>query len=128
MRALDLLLSVACAVLTTLGMILLKSALPGDMSLAALLGQAVPLIVAALVYFIGLGLWAVALARNELSTAYPIGIGLSLFSATLGGHWAFGEAVSLGKVAGGGFILLGAFLISRSRPLPPTYSDPPSYS
>ncbi|MFY7776686.1 MAG: hypothetical protein ACOVQ8_00270 [Elstera sp.] len=115
MRALDLLLSIACAVLTTLGMILLKRALPDAMSVSAVLDQAVPLLLAAIVYFAGLGVWTVALARNELSTAYPIGIGLSLFSATLGGHWAFGEALSLGKVAGGGFILLGAFLISRSR-------------
>ncbi|WP_395827979.1 hypothetical protein [Elstera sp.] len=115
MRALDLLLSIACAVLTTLGMILLKRALPDAMSVSAVFDQAVPLLLAAIVYFAGLGVWTVALARNELSTAYPIGIGLSLFSATLGGHWAFGEALSLGKVAGGGFILLGAFLISRSR-------------
>ena len=115
MRALDLLLSIACALLTTLGMILLKQALPDAMSVTAVFNQALPLLVAALVYFAGLGLWTVALARNELSTAYPIGIGLSLFSATLGGHWAFGEALSLGKIAGGGFILLGAFLISRSR-------------
>ena len=114
MRALDLLLSLACALLTTLGMILLKRALPEALSLSALLGQALPLAIAAIVYFAGLGLWTVALARNELSTAYPIGIGLSLFSATLGGHWAFGELLSLGKIAGGGFILLGAFLISRS--------------
>ncbi|MFY8105763.1 MAG: hypothetical protein ACOVKO_02530 [Elstera sp.] len=122
MRAFDLLLSLACAALTTLGMILLKSALPGEMSVPALLGQALPLMGAALVYFAGLGLWTVALARNELSTAYPIGIGLSLFSATLGGHWAFGEALSVGKIAGGGFILLGAFLISRSKATPPSYS------
>jgi multidrug transporter EmrE-like cation transporter len=115
MRALDLLLSIACAVLTTLGMILLKRALPDAMSVSAVFDQAVPLLLAAIVYFAGLGVWTVALARNELSTAYPIGIGLSLFSATLGGHWAFGEALSLGRIAGGGFILLGAFLISRSR-------------
>lgn len=115
MRPLDLLLSVACAVLTTLGMILLKRALPDTANLTALVAQAVPLIGAALVYFTGLGLWTVALARNELSIAYPIGIGLSLFSATLGGHWAFGEVLSFGKIAGGGLILLGAFLISRSQ-------------
>ncbi len=115
MRPLDLILSLLCAVLTTLGMIGLKMALPDAVSASALLAQALPLTGAAAVYFTGLGLWTVALARNELSTAYPIGIGLSLFSATLGGHWAFGEALTPGKLAGGGFILLGALLISRSR-------------
>lgn len=122
MRPLDLILSVLCALLTTLGMIGLKTALPEVLTLPALLGQALPLIGAAAVYFLGLGLWTVALARNEMSIAYPIGIGLSLFSATLGGHWAFGEALTVGKLAGGGFILLGAFLISRSKAIKTPHS------
>lgn len=122
MRPLDLILSVLCALLTTLGMIGLKTALPEVLTLPALLGQALPLIGAAAVYFLGLGLWTVALARNEMSIAYPIGIGLSLFSATLGGHWAFGEALTVGKLAGGGFILLGAFLISRSKAIKAPHS------
>lgn len=122
MRPLDLILSVLCALLTTLGMIGLKTALPEVLTLPALLGQVLPLIGAAAVYFLGLGLWTVALARNEMSIAYPIGIGLSLFSATLGGHWAFGEALTVGKLAGGGFILLGAFLISRSKAIKTPHS------
>lgn len=122
MRPLDLILSVLCALLTTLGMIGLKTALPEVLTLPALLGQALPLIGAAAVYFLGLALWTVALARNEMSIAYPIGIGLSLFSATLGGHWAFGEALTVGKLAGGGFILLGAFLISRSKAIKAPHS------
>ncbi|MCK6442351.1 hypothetical protein [Elstera cyanobacteriorum] len=122
MRPLDLILSILCALLTTLGMIGLKTALPEVLTLPALLGQALPLIGAAAVYFLGLGLWTVALARNEMSIAYPIGIGLSLFSATLGGHWAFGEALTVGKLAGGGFILLGAFLISRSKAIKTPHS------
>ncbi|GFZ77006.1 hypothetical protein GCM10011497_00750 [Elstera cyanobacteriorum] len=122
MRPLDLILSTLCALLTTLGMIGLKTALPEVLTLPALLGQALPLIGAAAVYFLGLGLWTVALARNEMSIAYPIGIGLSLFSATLGGHWAFGEALTVGKLAGGGFILLGAFLISRSKAIKTPHS------
>lgn len=122
MRPLDLILSILCALLTTLGMIGLKTALPEVLTLPALLGQALPLIGAAAVYFLGLGLWTVALARNEMSIAYPIGIGLSLFSATLGGHWAFGEALTVGKLAGGGFILLGAFLISRSKAIKAPHS------
>lgn len=122
MRPFDLILSVLCALLTTLGMIGLKTALPEVLTLSALLGQALPLIGAAAVYFLGLALWTVALARNEMSIAYPIGIGLSLFSATLGGHWAFGEALTVGKLAGGGFILLGAFLISRSKAIKAPHS------
>lgn len=122
MRPLDLILSILCALLTTLGMIGLKTALPEVLTLPALLGQALPLIGAAAVYFLGLALWTVALARNEMSIAYPIGIGLSLFSATLGGHWAFGEALTVGKLAGGGFILLGAFLISRSKAIKAPHS------
>lgn len=122
MRPLDLILSILCALLTTLGMIGLKTALPEVLTLPALLGQALPLIGAAAVYFLGLALWTVALARNEMSIAYPIGIGLSLFSATLGGHWAFGEALTVGKLAGGGFILLGAFLISRSQAIKAPHS------
>lgn len=115
MRPFDLILSLLCALLTTLGMIGLKLALPETVTLVAFHAQALPLLGAAAVYFTGLGLWTVALARNELSIAYPIGIGLSLFSATLGGHWAFGEVLTPGKLAGGGCILLGALLISRSR-------------
>ncbi len=66
-----------------------------------------------IVYLSGLGSWLVALHRNPLSTAYPIGIGLSLASTTTIAILALGEPLGAAKFFGVTFILMGAIFIGR---------------
>jgi drug/metabolite transporter (DMT)-like permease len=118
MRALDLGLYLGSAVLTAIGLTMIKHAAPALLDagwhlppLATLLA----IVAAAAVYFAGMGLWLAAMARNPLSTAYPIGIGLSLVSATIAAVVAFGEPIGAAKLAGIGLIMLGAACIGRSK-------------
>lgn len=118
MRPLDLGLYVGSAVLTAIGLTMIKRAAPGllDSGWATLTPHSVlPIVAAAAVYFSGMGLWLAAMGRNPLSTAYPIGIGLSLVSATIAAMVAFGEPIGAPKLAGIALIMLGATSIGRSK-------------
>ena len=118
MRTLDLGLYVGSALLTAVGLTMIKRAAPGllDSGFARLTPDLLlPIIAAAAVYFSGMGLWLAAMGRNPLSTAYPIGIGLSLVSATIAAIVAFGEPIGTGKLVGIALIMLGAAAIGRSK-------------
>lgn len=119
MKPVDMLIYIVMALMTTTGLILIKLAAPGLPPVASWPQQPLallPLAGAAVVYFSGLGLWVIALARNPLSIGYPVGIGLSLVSSTLGGMLVLGEPVGLLKFAGLGCIIIGAIAIGRSKP------------
>ncbi|MDD3580537.1 MAG: EamA family transporter [Desulfobacca sp.] len=64
-------------------------------------------------YVIGFMIWLIVLAKAEVSYAYPlISLGY-VFTAVLG--WSlFGEAVSLGRIAGIFITCVGVFLIATS--------------
>ena len=118
MKLLDLGLYVGSAILTAIGLTMIKRAAPGLLDsgwrdLAP--GTILPVMAAAAVYFSGMGLWLAAMGRNPLSTAYPIGIGLSLVSATVAAMLAFGEPIGIPKLAGIALIMLGAAAIGRSK-------------
>jgi multidrug transporter EmrE-like cation transporter len=127
MRVLDLGLYLASALLTATGLTWIKYDLAGlarpdlltpDLLAPDLLalGRAtlVRLAAAAVVYLAGMLLWLVVLGRNPMSTAYPIGIGLSLVSTTLAAIVVLGEPVGLLRLAGIAAILAGAVCIGRS--------------
>lgn len=112
--ALDIVIYFMAALLSSVGLFLIKSflnvhQLSWDMPPLELL----PLAGAFIVYLSGLGSWLVALHRNPLSTAYPIGIGLSLASSTTIAILALGEPLGPAKFFGVSFILLGAIFIGR---------------
>jgi multidrug transporter EmrE-like cation transporter len=127
MGVLDLGLYLASALLTATGLTWIKYDLGGlarpdlltpDLLAPDLLalGRAalVRLAAAAVVYLAGMLLWLVVLGRNPMSTAYPIGIGLSLVSTTLAAIVVLGEPVGLLRLAGIAAILAGAVCIGRS--------------
>jgi multidrug transporter EmrE-like cation transporter len=107
----------AAALLTSLGLFEIKqhlSALPPGALSALRIGDLLGFILPLAIYLSGMGSWLAAMVRNPLSTAYPIGIGLSLVTATGVAIVALGEPVGLGKILGVCAILAGAALIGRS--------------
>jgi len=64
-------------------------------------------------YVISVVIWILALSRVDVSVAYPM---LSLgYIVNALAAWAWlGEAMSLGKVAGIGIIVLGVFVLARA--------------
>lgn len=111
----DPLLYLGSAILTAIGLTQIKLLAGGVMDAPEDVWGLVHLALYAIVYFAGLGLWLAAMARNPLSVAYPIGIGLSLASATLAAGWWLGEDIHPGKILGILLILAGATALSRSR-------------
>jgi multidrug transporter EmrE-like cation transporter len=117
MGAIDLGLYLASALLTAAGLTWIKHelALHGLPIIATIgLTAAVRLAAAAGVYLSGMVLWLAVLGRNQMSIAYPIGIGLSLASTTLAAMLVLGEPVGVLRLVGVGAILAGAVCISRS--------------
>ena len=118
MSALDLGLYLTSALLTASGLTWIKHdlALLGNLDTFALgLVDAVKLAAAAAVYLGGMLVWLVVLGRHPMSTAYPIGIGLSLVSTTIAAIAVLGEPVGALRLLGIAAILAGAVCIGRSR-------------
>ena len=118
MAALDLGLYLASALLTASGLTWIKHdlAVLGHLDVLALgLVAALKLGAACGVYLGGMLLWLVVLGRNPMSTAYPIGIGLSLVTTTLAAIVVLGEPVGALRLIGIAAILAGAVCIGRSR-------------
>ena len=114
----DLGLYLGSCLLTAAGLTLIKLLVPDLFGVELRSLQPVTLLTlagAAVVYFAGLGLWLLAMGRNQLSTSYPIGIGLSLVSATLAAGLVLHEHIGLTKILGIGFILAGAILLTRAK-------------
>jgi len=58
--------------------------------------------------------WMVILARNELTVAYPIAIGLTLAFSSIAATVLLGEAISVIRAAGMLLILSGIVFVIRS--------------
>ena len=121
MARLDLALYLVSSLLAATGLTWLKHELaavvpgitPGD-PLAVGWHAACELAGASVVYLSGMFLWLIVLGRNPMSTAYPIGIGLSLVTTTLAAIVVLGEPVGALRLAGIAAILAGAVCIGRS--------------
>jgi multidrug transporter EmrE-like cation transporter len=111
---LDIVIYVLAALLSSVGLFCIKTYLNAyTLSFDMPLTELVPLAGSFIVYLSGLGAWLVALHRNPLSTAYPIGIGLSLASSTTIAILLLGEPLGPAKFFGVFFILMGAIFIGR---------------
>jgi multidrug transporter EmrE-like cation transporter len=63
-------------------------------------------------YVISVVVWILALSRVDVSIAYPM-LSLGYIVNALAASVWLGEAMSLGKVAGIGIIILGVFVLAR---------------
>jgi multidrug transporter EmrE-like cation transporter len=64
-------------------------------------------------YMVSLLVWIMGLSRVPVSVAYPM-LSLGYVINAVAAHYLFGEAVSLSRGLGIGFIVLGVWLVARS--------------
>jgi drug/metabolite transporter (DMT)-like permease len=64
-------------------------------------------------YAVSLIVWILGLSRVPVSMAYPL-LSLGYVINAIAAHYLLGEAVSLGRWLGIGFIVLGVWLVARS--------------
>ncbi|MGJ7491009.1 DMT family transporter [Variovorax sp. ZT4R33] len=81
---------------------------------AALNATTQPWILAGLFcYFVSAGLWVIALTRVDVTVAYPL-LSMGYVIAAVLAWQIFGEALTAGRVAGIGIILVGVVVLSRA--------------
>jgi len=64
-------------------------------------------------YMVSLVVWIMGLSRVPVSVAYPM-LSLGYVINAIAAHYIFGEAVTLARWLGIGFIVLGVWLVARS--------------
>jgi multidrug transporter EmrE-like cation transporter len=72
-----------------------------------------PIIAGLCCYALSVVVWILALARVEVSVAYPM-LSLGYVVNALAAWWLFNESLSGGRLAGIGIILIGVWLVARS--------------
>ena len=73
----------------------------------------VPIIAGLVCYALSVVVWILALARVEVSVAYPM-LSLGYVVNALAAWWLFNESLSGARIAGIGIILVGVWLVARS--------------
>ncbi len=73
----------------------------------------VPIIAGLACYALSVVVWILALARVEVSVAYPM-LSLGYVVNALAAWWLFNESLSGARLAGIGIILVGVWLVARS--------------
>ena len=64
-------------------------------------------------YVISVAVWIAGLSRVPVSVAYPM-LSLGYVVNAVLAYYLFGESISMQKVLGIGFIIIGVFLVARS--------------
>jgi len=64
-------------------------------------------------YMVSLVVWIMGLSRVPVSIAYPM-LSLGYIINAVAAHYLFGEAVTVSRWLGIGFIVLGVWLVARS--------------
>lgn len=113
----DVALFAAYTVTSVIGLLLLKHSLPlvrMDWQTGFSINAAMLLLaLGACLYISSFAAWLIILARNELSSAYPTAIGLTLVFSTVGASVLLSEALTAGRLVGIGLIFIGILLVTR---------------
>jgi multidrug transporter EmrE-like cation transporter len=64
-------------------------------------------------YALSLFVWILGLSRVPVSVAYPL-LSVGYIINAIAAHYLFGEAVTITRWLGIGFIVVGVFLVARS--------------
>jgi len=70
-------------------------------------------ILGATCYVVSLFVWILGLSRVPVSVAYPL-LSVGYIINAIAAHYLFGEAITLQRWLGIGFIVLGVWLVARS--------------
>jgi drug/metabolite transporter (DMT)-like permease len=70
-------------------------------------------VVGVAMYMVSLVVWVMGLSRVPVSIAYPM-LSLGYIVNAIAAHYLFGEAVTVSRWLGIGFIVLGVWLVARS--------------
>jgi multidrug transporter EmrE-like cation transporter len=70
-------------------------------------------VVGVAMYMVSLVVWIMGLSRVPVSIAYPM-LSLGYVVNAVAAHYLFGEAVTVSRWLGIGFIVLGVWLVARS--------------
>lgn len=117
-RPLDVALFILYTACSVVGLIVIKSWLSvARLSVVGGAFFAKPVLMAAFgacLYILSFAIWLAILARNELSSAYPVAIGLTLVFSTLLARFTLGETLSPARVLGIGVVFAGIWLVTRA--------------
>jgi multidrug transporter EmrE-like cation transporter len=64
-------------------------------------------------YAVSVVVWVMALSRVPVSIAYPM-LSIGYVVNAMAAWWLFGESLTMQKLVGIGFIIIGVFLVARS--------------
>jgi multidrug transporter EmrE-like cation transporter len=81
--------------------------------IATRLLSSMPILAGLACYVLSVVVWILALARVEVSVAYPM-LSVGYVVNALAAWWLFGENLSGARIAGIGVILLGVWLVART--------------
>jgi multidrug transporter EmrE-like cation transporter len=81
--------------------------------IAGRLLSSTPILAGLTCYVLSVVVWILALARVEVSVAYPM-LSIGYVVNALAAWWLFGENLSGARLAGIGVILLGVWLVART--------------
>lgn len=71
-----------------------------------------PFVLGVSIYVVSLFIWIMGLSRVPVSTAYPL-LSLGYIVNAIAAYYLFGEAVTVTRWVGIGFIIIGVWLIAR---------------
>jgi multidrug transporter EmrE-like cation transporter len=72
-----------------------------------------PFVLGALCYMLSLIVWILGLSRVPVSVAYPL-LSVGYIINAIAAHYLFGEAVTMTRWFGIGFIVVGVWLVAKS--------------
>ena len=75
--------------------------------------SSMPILAGLVCYALSVVVWILALARVEVSVAYPM-LSIGYVVNALAAWWLFGENLSGARIAGIGVILVGVWLVART--------------
>jgi multidrug transporter EmrE-like cation transporter len=73
----------------------------------------IPFVLGALCYVLSLFVWILGLSRVPVSVAYPL-LSVGYIINAIAAHYLFGEAVTMTRWLGIGFIVVGVWLVAKS--------------
>jgi multidrug transporter EmrE-like cation transporter len=101
------------------GLILIKASIPNAKALfldqRTFLNVPVLLIIlGGMLYVASFSVWMIILSRNDLSTAYPIAVGITIVMTMVGAGTILSESLTLGRIVGSMVVFFGIWILTKA--------------